>query len=161
MINIANTNSSMLNPNQNRIGVLTDTEVLLVDVVQRKQVLRSNLLPVDADNLSGLLEHLWQLGLSEVWILPTTTLSQSATCALFEEINDSWVAVVHPNPSEPDRPICAIFLPRREWSAGSTSPYVRFPGTCRMGLGATRCEKPTSNRDLPGSNSGKASDRFT
>ena len=61
MINIVNTNSSMLNPNQNRIGVLTDTEVLLIDVVQRKQVLRSNLLPAEADKLSGLLEHLWQL----------------------------------------------------------------------------------------------------
>ena len=41
MMNIANTGSSMLNPHQNRIGVLTDTEVLLVDVVQGKQVLRS------------------------------------------------------------------------------------------------------------------------
>ncbi|HWZ18499.1 MAG TPA: hypothetical protein VNW73_06860 [Ktedonobacteraceae bacterium] len=112
MINIANTDFSMLNSNPNRIGVLTNTEVLLVDVVQGKQVLRSNLVPVDADNLSGLLEHLWQLGLSEVWILPNTTLSQSATCALFEDINDSWVAVVHPNPSEPDRPTCAILLPR-------------------------------------------------
>ena len=112
MINIANTNSGMLNPNQNRIGVLTDTEVLMVDVVQRKQVLHSNLLPVDADKLSGLLEYLWQLGLSEIWILPNTTLSQSASCTLFEEINDSWVAVVHPNPSEPDRPTCAMLLPR-------------------------------------------------
>ncbi len=112
MINIANTNSGMLNPNQNRIGVLTDTEVLLVDVVQHKQVLRSNLLPVDVDNLSGLLEHLWQLGLSEVWILPATTLSQSASCALFEDINYSWVAVVHPKPSEPDMPICAMLLPK-------------------------------------------------
>ncbi len=112
MINIANTNSGMLNPNQNRIGVLTDTEVLMVDVVQRKQVLHSNLLPVDADKLSGLLEYLWQLGLSEIWILPNTTLSQSASCTLFEEINDSWVAVVHPNPSEPDRPSCAMLLPR-------------------------------------------------
>ena len=112
MINIANTNASMLNSNQNRIGVLTDTEVLLIDVVQQKQVLRSNLLPAEADKLSGLLEHLWQLGLSEVWILPNTTLSQSASCALFEEINDSWITVVHPNPSEPDRPTCAMFLPR-------------------------------------------------
>ena len=112
MINIANTNSGMLNPDQNRIGVLTDTEVLLVDVVQQKQVLRSNLLPVEADNLNGLLEHLWQIGLSEVWILPNTTLSQSATCALFEDINDSWITVVHPNLSEPDRPTCAICLPR-------------------------------------------------
>src|SRR5215472_12931392 len=103
MINIANANSSILNPNQNRIGVLTDTEVLLVDIVQGKRVLRSNLLPLDADKLSVLREYLWQLGLSEVWILPATTLSQAATCALFEEVQGPWVTVVHPNPSEPDR----------------------------------------------------------
>ncbi len=112
MINMANIGSSMLNPDQHRIGVLTATEVLLVEVVQGKQVLRSNLLPLDADKLSVLLEYLWQLGLSEVWILPNTTLSQTARCAWFEEINDSWVAVVHPNNSEPDRPLCALLLPK-------------------------------------------------
>ena len=127
MMNIANTNSSILSPNQNRIGVLTDIEVLLIDLVQRKQVLRSNLLPVDANNLSRLLEHLWQLGLSEVWILPSTTLSQSATCALFEQINDSWVAVVHANPSEPDRPSCAIFMPRRNGQREARHLTFVFP----------------------------------
>src|SRR5437762_2379178 len=112
MINKANNNSSMVNPNPNRIGVLTDTEVLLVDIVQGKRVLRSNLLPLDADKLNVLLEYLWQLGLSEVWILPATTLSQTASCAWFEEINGSWVAVVHPNPSVPERPICVLLLPK-------------------------------------------------
>src|SRR5436305_5878829 len=112
MINKAYTDSSMLNPNQNRIGVLTDTEVLLVDIVQGKRVLRSDLLPLDADKLSGLLEYLWQMGLNEVWILPATTLSQTATCAWFEEINGSWIAGVHPNPSMPDRPLCALLWPK-------------------------------------------------
>src|SRR5215471_18869419 len=112
MINIANANSSILNPNQNRIGVLTDTEVLLVDVVQGKRVLRSNLLPLDADKLSVLVEYLWQLELSEAWILPATTLSLTARCDWFEEINDSWVAVVHPNTSKPDRPLCALLFPK-------------------------------------------------
>src|SRR5438105_5601722 len=111
MINMVNTGSSMLNPDQHRIGVLTDTEVLLVDPVQGKQVLRSNLLPLDADKLSVLLEYLWQLGLSEVWILPATSLSLTARCAWFEEINDSWVSVVHPNASEPERPLCALLFP--------------------------------------------------
>jgi hypothetical protein len=112
MINKAYIDSNMLNPNPNRIGVLTDTEVLLVDIVQGKRVLRSNLLPVDADKLSGLLEYLWQLGLNEVWILPATTLSQTARCAWFEEINGYWIAVVHSNPSMPDRPLCALLLPK-------------------------------------------------
>ena len=52
MINKANTGSSMLNSNPNKIGVLTNTEVLLVDIVQGKRVLRSNLLPLDAGELS-------------------------------------------------------------------------------------------------------------
>ena len=108
MINKVNIDSSMLNSNPNKIGVLTNTEVLLVDVVQGKRVLRSNLLPLDGDKLSVLLEYLWQLGLSEAWILPATTLSQTATCALFEEIKGPWITVVHPNPSEPDRPLCVL-----------------------------------------------------
>jgi hypothetical protein len=119
MMNKANIGSSMLNPNQNRLGVLSDTEVLLVDVVQGKRSLRSNLLPIDADKPSVLVEYLWQLGLNEVWILPATNLSQSATCAWFEEINSSWAAVVHPNPSMLDRPLCALLFPRAngQWEA--------------------------------------------
>lgn len=112
MMNIASTNSSMLNQDQNRIGVLNDTEVLLVDVVQGKRVLRSNLLPLDAHTLSVLLEYLWQLELSEVWILPATIFSQTVRCSWFEEINESWISIVHANPSEPDRPLCALLLPK-------------------------------------------------
>lgn len=112
MINKVDISSSMLTPNQNRIGVLTDAEVLLVDVVQGKRVLRSNLLPLDAYKLSVLVEYLWQLGLSEVWILPATTLLQTARCNWFEEINQYWVSIVHQNPSEPDRPLCALLLPK-------------------------------------------------
>src|SRR5436189_5882857 len=100
MINKANTNSTMLNPNPNTIGVLTDTEVLLVDVVQGKRVLRSILLPPDVSELSGLLEHLWQAALTEVWILPATTIARTATCAWFEQVNSHWIAVVHPDPRE-------------------------------------------------------------
>jgi hypothetical protein len=112
MMNKANIDSGMLNLNENRIGVLSDTEVLLVDVVHGKRALRSNLLPLDAGKLSVLLEYLWQLGLREVWILPGTTISQNARCAWFDEINGSWVAVVHPNPSMPDRPLCALLFPK-------------------------------------------------
>jgi hypothetical protein len=127
MINIANTSSSMLNPNQNRIGVLTDTEVLLVDIVQGKRVLRSNLLPLDADKLHVLLEYLWHMGLSEVWIQPATTLSQAATCALFEEVQGPWITVVHPNPSEPNRPLCALVLPKGNGQREARRLTIVFP----------------------------------
>ncbi len=102
----------MLNPNTHRIGVLTDTELLLIDVVQGKRALRSNLLPLDADKLSVLFEYLWQLGLSEVWVLPGSRLSQTARCTWFEESNEAWMAVVHPKPTEPDRPLCVLLLPK-------------------------------------------------
>src|SRR6266566_8302347 len=84
MINKENAAFTMLNPNPETIGVLTDTEVLLVDVVQRKRVLRSILLPPDMSELSGLLEYLWQFGLTSVWVMPATTLSRTATCVWFE-----------------------------------------------------------------------------
>jgi len=112
MIDKENSASTMLNPNPNTIGVLTDNEVLLVDVVQKKRVLRSILLPPDVSEQSGLLDYLWQLGLTSVWIMPATTLSRTATCAWFEQVSGSWVSVVHPNPSEPARPLCAFLWPK-------------------------------------------------
>ncbi len=112
MINKENSASTILNPNPNTIGVLTDTEVLLVDIVQRKRVLRSILLPPDVSELSALLEHLWQAGLNTVWVMPATILSRTATCARFEQINGPWVSIVHPNPSEPSKPLCALLWPK-------------------------------------------------
>src|ERR1700736_1816011 len=56
--------------NSNTIGVLSDTEVLLVSVIQGKRVLRSILLPPDVSELEGLLEVLWQAELSSVWVMP-------------------------------------------------------------------------------------------
>ena len=102
----------MLNPNPNTTGVLTDTEVLLVGIVQGKRVLRSMLLPFNTGESSGLVEYLWQLGLTFVWVMPATTLSRTVTCAWFDQVNGPWVAVVHPNPSEPGRPLNALLWPR-------------------------------------------------
>src|SRR6266699_3546087 len=94
MINRENTNDTMnLHPT---IGVLTDTEVLLVDIVQGKRVLRSILLPPGVSEPIGLLEHVWQSGLAEVWVMPATTLSRTVTSAWFEQANSHWVVVVFP-----------------------------------------------------------------
>jgi hypothetical protein len=109
MINQAHTTSPMNPPT---MGVLTDTEVLLIDVVQGKRALRSLLLPPDRSELSGLLEPLWQAGLSEVWVMPATTLSRTVTCAYFEQANGHWVVIVHPDPQDPTRPICVLLWPK-------------------------------------------------
>jgi hypothetical protein len=94
------------------IGVLTDTEVFLVEMVQGKRVLRSILLPPGMSEPIGLLEHVWQIGLAEVWVMPATTLSRTVTSAWFEQASSHWVVVVHPDPCEPTRPISALLWPK-------------------------------------------------
>ncbi len=103
--------TSIINPNTT-LGVLTDTEVLLVGGVQGKRVLHSILLPPDVNELSKLLEHLWQAELTSVWVMPATTLSRTVTCSWFEQTNSHWAVVVHPDPREPTRPISALLWPK-------------------------------------------------
>ncbi len=98
--------------NSNTIGVLSDTEVLLVGVIQGKRVLRSVLLPPSVSELRRLLEFLWQAGLTSVWVMPGTTLSRIATCTWFEQASLPWVVVTHPNQHEPTRPLCALLWPK-------------------------------------------------
>ena len=116
MINRTYTASST---SSNIIGVLSDTEVLLVGVIQGKRVLRSILLPPDVSELEGLLEVLWQAGLSSVWVMPGTALSRIATCAWFEQASLHWVVVTHPDPNEPTRPLSALLWPKgsSQWEA--------------------------------------------
>jgi hypothetical protein len=120
MINRNNPNS-IIDP-KTTIGVLTESEVLLVEAVGGKRVLRSLLLPTEASDLSGLVEALWQAELSEVWVLPTTTLSHTVTCAWFEQAHSHWTTVVRPAPGNPVRPGCALLWPRE----GSLRPGRRL-----------------------------------
>lgn len=101
-----------MNQPQARVGVLTDTEMLLVGISQGKRVLHSLLLPAGISEPGSLLEHLWQSELTEVWIMPGTPLSQTATCAWFEQAGRSWVVIAHPNSREPIRPVCVLLWPR-------------------------------------------------
>ena len=61
-----------INPPQTSIGVLTNTEMLLVSVIQGKRVLHPMLLPPERSDPSVLLEYLWQAELTEVWVMPDT-----------------------------------------------------------------------------------------
>ena len=58
------------------LGVITDTEMLLIEEVSGKRAMRSLLLPLEVNGWSGLLDFLWQTGLSAVWVMPTTALSR-------------------------------------------------------------------------------------
>ena len=104
------------------IGVLTETEVLLLQSIEGKRVLRSLLLPAEASDLSGLVEFLWQAELKEVWVMPDTILSQTVTCAGCEQARPYWTTVVHPAPNNPVRPSSVLFWPRE----GSLRPGRRL-----------------------------------
>ena len=104
--------------NANTIGALNDTEVLLVDIIKGTRV-RSIPLPPNVSELEGLLEVLWQTGLTSAWVMPGSTLSHIATCAWFEKASLHWVVVTHPDPKEPSRPISALLWPKgsSQWEA--------------------------------------------
>ena len=98
--------------NSNMIGVLTDSEVHLISVVQGKRALRSTLLPADAREPDGLFAFLWQAGLTSVWVMPGTSFSLTATCAWFEQASTYWVVVTHSDPRNPTRPLSAFLWPK-------------------------------------------------
>jgi hypothetical protein len=105
--------------NSNTIGALNDTEVLLVGTIQGKRVLRLILLPPNVNEPEGLLEVLWEAGLSSVWVMPGIALSRIATRAWFEQASLHWVVVTHPDPNEPTRPLSAFLWPKgsSKWEA--------------------------------------------
>src|SRR6266700_1329634 len=115
----------ILNP-RTTIGVLTETEVPLVDAVGGKRVLRSLLLPAEASDLSGLAEFLWQAELTEVWVLPTTTHSRTVTCAGLAQVHH-WTTVVHPALGHPERPACVLLWPREGGRSDNRRLALAFP----------------------------------
>lgn len=117
---------SLTNP-QPTVGVLTDSEILLVDVVGGKRVLRSLLLPPDAYTLSRLLEYLWQAELTAVWVLPTATLTQTTPSACLEQVHPHWNVVVHSHPVNSSRPTSVSLWPRGSDQRGTRRLVLAFP----------------------------------
>jgi hypothetical protein len=112
-------NTSPFTPARTAMGILMEDELLLLEVVQGKRVLRSLQLPADVSEPGGLLAYLWDAGLDSAWVMPATTLSRTATCAWLEQASTRWVVRVHPDPHEPTRPIRALLWPRERnpWEA--------------------------------------------
>jgi hypothetical protein len=110
MINTGNTSSITLA--RSVMGILKDNELLLLEAVQGKRVLRSLQLPTDVSEPGRLLKDLWDTGLDSVWVMPATTFSRSATCSWLEQASSRWMVRVHPDPQEHSRPICAQLWPR-------------------------------------------------
>src|SRR5947209_8076115 len=112
MLMINRDNTSSITPASTAMGILMDSELLLLEAVQGKRVLRSLQLPADASEPGGLLEYLWDVGLHSAWVMPATPLSRTATCSWLEQASNHWVVVVHPVPQDPTRPIRALLWPR-------------------------------------------------
>lgn len=101
-------------------GVLTDQELLLSEEVQGKRVLHSTLLQSGTGEIGGLLEQLWNAEVTTVWVMPQTRIAQSATCAWLEGARPAWTMLIHADPHEPTRPVCAWF-----WSGSNGEPPGR------------------------------------
>ena len=109
------------------LGVITDTEMLLIEEVSGKRVMRSLLLPLEVKGWSELLDFLWQTGLSAVWVMPTTTLSRGVTCSQFEQAGGRWSMVVHSDPDEPLKPTCVLYWPKESSQHEARRLAVSFP----------------------------------
>jgi hypothetical protein len=108
-------------------GVLTESEVLLADVVQGKRVLRSIPLSSTGSQPDRLLEQLWQTGLNTIWVMPATTLSRTLTSGWFEQAGSHWVVVVHPDQREPARPLSVLIWPKGGGQREARRLTVVFP----------------------------------
>jgi len=110
------------------LGVITDTEMLLIEEVSGKRAMRSLLLPLEVNGRSGLLDFLWQTGLSAVWVMPTTALSRGVTCSQLEEqAGGRWSMVVHSDPAEPAKPTCVLYWPKESSQHEARRLAVSFP----------------------------------
>lgn len=127
MFMINRDNTSSITSARTAIGILMDSEILLLEVVQGKRMLRSLQLPVDTSEPGGLLEYLWDVGLHSAWVMPATTLSRTATCSWLEQASNRWVVMVHRDPHEPTRPIRALLWPRERHQGEARRLALAFP----------------------------------
>jgi hypothetical protein len=123
--------TSSIKPASSVMGILKDNELLLLEVVQGKRVLRSLQLPTDVSEPDRLLKDLWGTGLDSVWVMPATTLSRIATCSWLEQASSRWVVRVHPDPQEPSRPIQAQLWPREHTQRQARRLVLAFPEYAR------------------------------
>jgi hypothetical protein len=125
MINRDNTSS--ITPASPVMGILKDNELLLLEAVQGKRVLRSLQLPTDVSEPGCLLKDLWDIGLDSVWVMPATTLSRTASCSWLKQASGRWMVRVYPDPQEPSRPTLALLWPREHNQREARRLVLAFP----------------------------------
>jgi hypothetical protein len=127
MFMINRNNTSSITPARSVMGILMDNELLLLEDVQGKRVLRSLQLPADVSEPDRLLQYLWDAGLDSVWVMPATTRSRTAICSWLEQASNRWVVRIHPDPQEPSRPIRAQLWPKERNQREARHLALAFP----------------------------------
>ncbi len=127
MLIINRDNTSAITPVRNVMGILKDDELLLLEPVRGKRVLRSLQLPTGVSEPDRLLNYLWDAELDSVWVMPATTLSRSATCSWLQQASSRWVVRIHPDPQEHSRPLSAQLWPREYTQRQARGLVLAFP----------------------------------
>jgi hypothetical protein len=127
MLPINRDNTSSITPARSVMGILMDHELLLLEAVQGKRVLRSLQLPADVSEPDRLLKYLWDTGLDSAWVMPATTRSRTATCSWLEQASSGWMVRVYPDPQEPSKPIHAHLWPRERNQRQARRLVLAFP----------------------------------
>jgi len=78
-------NTTSITPASRVMGILMDYELLLIETVQGKRVLRSLQLPADVSEPDRLLQYFWDAGLDWAWVMPATIRSRTATSSWLEQ----------------------------------------------------------------------------
>ncbi|HEY1348941.1 MAG TPA: hypothetical protein VGF67_04875 [Ktedonobacteraceae bacterium] len=98
--------------NTHPVGVLSDSEVLLLGVVRGRRALRSLFVPPDLSEPHALCAFLWEEELRSVWVMPDTSLSRNASEDWLAQVRQHWAVVTHVGP-EPARPACIFLWPKQ------------------------------------------------
>ena len=121
-----------MNPNTT-LGVLTDTDFLLVGMEGGKSALQSIPVLSDMSELGTLFRHAVQVGLTSVWVMPGTKLSREVSCSFLEQTDSVWEVVTTASQLDPARPLCASVW--RKVGTGRQGPILAltFPEYGRWG----------------------------
>src|SRR5207249_12122641 len=89
------------------LGVLTDTQLLLVGREDGKRAVHSLPLSAEVRDLTALVQQTVRAGLSRVWVLPDTRLSHELSCAFLEQASRVWEVEMCASSLDPTHPVCA------------------------------------------------------
>ena len=115
------------------LGVLSDTQLLLVGRQEGKRAVQSLPLSTEGPDFPALVQQAVRAGLSRVWVLPGTRVSHELNSAFLEQVSRVWEVEVSASPLDPTHPVCASIY--RKLPIGRQGPVLSllFPEYERWG----------------------------